>query len=147
MRTAAAELRNRNASRTTQRVQQEIVEHLDTLIESLSQAGSSENANRSPSKKPGSEAGESPGDDPGRSTSGAKVTGTPAEKEDADGENQSTGDLLIQVWGQLPQHLQEQIQSPTREEFLPQYRQLIVEYYRRLAEVDDDVNGLSDGTQ
>ncbi|MFV1967939.1 MAG: hypothetical protein ACC628_21150, partial [Pirellulaceae bacterium] len=141
MRAAAEELRGANAAAGTQRMQRDIVADLDALIERYSQAGNEQNSSRPPDENSGSEAGASPGDDPGRSPSPAEVAGSPAVKEKASEERKSTNEMLIQVWGQLPTHLQEQIQSPTREQFLPQYERLIIEYYRRLAEVDDDSHG------
>jgi hypothetical protein len=37
------------------------------------------------------------------------------------------------AWGELPQRWRNEIQSPLREEFLPAYRGLIIEYYKQLA--------------
>jgi hypothetical protein len=134
MRSAEENLRSANASSETQERQQNVVADLDLLIESLSQGDNEQNAGQSPEEKAEPNAGESPGGDPGSSPSA--ISEPPSAKSDGGTENESANDLMIQVWGQLPAHLQEQIQSPTREEFLPQYERLIVEYYRRLAEIE-----------
>ena len=111
---------------------------VDALIDSLSQSGNEQDAGKTPGEKSGSEAGASPGEDPGRLQRPVDVPGAPDMNQDAIGQPESTRELLIQVWGQLPAHLQEQIQSPTQEQFLPQYERLIIEYYRRLAEIDEE---------
>jgi hypothetical protein len=41
---------------------------------------------------------------------------------------------LDQIWGHLPARIRDQMQSGMAEEFLPQYEQLIEQYYQRLAE-------------
>jgi hypothetical protein len=39
-----------------------------------------------------------------------------------------------EIWGHLPERLRQQMQNADAIEFLPQYRQLIEDYYRRLSE-------------
>ena len=51
-------------------------------------------------------------------------------------ESATATQLFSDVWGQLPEQLQKRIQSPAPEEFLPQYEQLIIDYYKRLAKGD-----------
>jgi hypothetical protein len=137
MRTAHAQLRQRNASSVTQDQQRAVVADLDRLISRLASEENANTAGQSAKEPSGAAPGESPSGDPGRAP-GDALAADPASPKPSDAAEAIADQLLAEVWGQLPAHLQQQIQSPTREDFLPQFETLIIEYYRRLAEMDDE---------
>ena len=122
----------RSPASETQQLQQNIVAELDKLIDQSKQSGSGgaakSQAQRSATKK--QQAAAAPKPKPGASARAGEGQNRQESQEDA----RRPQDVLAEVWGQLPEQLQKQIQSPVREQFLPQYEQLIIEYYKRLAE-------------
>ena len=56
--------------------------------------------------------------------------------------NQETGkpekmaDMSRDVWGHLPESLRQEVDHYYRERFMPKYRELLRQYYMRLAEAD-----------
>ncbi|MEM6331687.1 MAG: hypothetical protein AAF790_15760, partial [Planctomycetota bacterium] len=50
------------------------------------------------------------------------------------GEGRPASELMKEVWGRLPERLREQMLESSSGEFLPQYREEIERYFRRLAE-------------
>jgi hypothetical protein len=46
-------------------------------------------------------------------------------------------ELLKDVWGQLPERVRQQLLQSSTDEFLPQYRDEIERYFRRLAEEEE----------
>jgi hypothetical protein len=129
MRSAEQLIRQRIVTSETQRRQQEALAGLTRLIDQYAQAErtspqqSAPQTTQAAAKKPTS--GE-PGD------SGA--ASAPTSQSPPGTSSGAVKDLVSEVWGQLPAELQQQIQSPVHEQFLPEYEQLIVEYYKRLAE-------------
>ena len=126
MRSVERRIREKKTSSETQRIQQQIVDDLTRLIEDGQQQGRGVEA---PGAQQGSAASASdePGDRPGSGAATAS-SGSPGKAQGTQAE------LFLKVWGRLPEQLQQQIQSPLQEEFLPEYEPLIREYYRRLAE-------------
>jgi len=137
MRNVQQRLKRSDASPETQRLQQQVVTDLSELIDSCTQGETGQDPERPHKGGSGAQAGTSPGENPGKATSSSEGEHRPRPDETAAGQQEPIDSLLIQVWGQLPEQLQEQIQSPVHEQFLPQYEQLIIEYYKRLAEADD----------
>jgi hypothetical protein len=126
MRTVEQRIREKKTSSETQRIQQQIVDDLTRLIEDGQRQGrgvESPAATQNTAESASTEPGDRPGSGAATASSGSpgKAQGTQAE-------------LFLKVWGRLPAQLQQQIQSPVHEEFLPEYETLIREYYRRLAE-------------
>ena len=132
MRAAESLLREKKSASETQQLQQNIVAELDKLIDQSKQSGSGgaakSQAQRSAMKK--QQAAAAPKPKPGATARAGEGQNRQESQEDA----RRPQDVLAEVWGQLPEQLQKQIQSPVREQFLPQYEQLIIEYYKRLAE-------------
>jgi hypothetical protein len=127
----------------TRKVQDEIVNDLDALIEELSKqckncsSGQCENPGQqqqtSQSKpKPGE--GKKPGS-PNQAQNAAQQSQVPTGggKPSNPGEL-SDQELLKQLWGQLPQHMRQQLLQSSADEFLPKYRADLEEYFRKLSE-------------
>lgn len=71
--------------------------------------------------------GAAAGADPMGESSGARGSGTSTAAGGAPA-------MRERNWGHLPERVRQQLQSAAIERFLPQYEELIEEYYRRLAE-------------
>lgn len=134
--------------------QKQVIADLDELIrqaEKLCQAcqnpssGSSssqakQQSQRSqPKPKPSEKAGQpkpsqKPGDEKksqqAAQQSTARLGSGAARSADARGAD----DHMKEIWGRLPQRLREQMLESSSDEFLPEYREEIERYYRRLAE-------------
>jgi hypothetical protein len=54
---------------------------------------------------------------------------------------QGSRELLKDVWGQLPERVRQQLLQSSTDEFLPQYRDEIERYFKRLAEEEAGDNG------
>lgn len=137
------------SARTTRKLQKEIVSDLDKLIAQLEQqckkcqGGASSGGKPSgqqtakrenvkqPSQKPGD--GEHDARNPARDST-QKLGKDEARKADME---QMKG-LLKDLWGQLPAKAREQMLQSSPEEFLPKYELLIEDYYRRLAEKQEE---------
>lgn len=129
----------------TQRIQEQILAELDALIARARQTTLAK-AKVSPkvssgSVSPGSAQGPttpsnpkegSPGQ-PKESTAKSTPGATPGEEKTADIQHLRT--LLEEVWGLLPQRRRQQMLEVPVEEFLPQYKPLIIEYFKRVAEL------------
>ena len=133
MRSAQQRIRSRDTSAGTQRIQRQIVADLTALIENAEQrkdaAASASQGEPGRTSRTGQRSAPTTAKGAPSETSDSR-TGTP----DSETEKGADGNALAQVWGQLPKQLQRSIQSPLREQFLPQYEKLISEYYKRLAE-------------
>lgn len=123
-------LRARDLSSATQDTQRQIVEDLNKLIEELAaQEGRTAQRQQASKAAPGKQESQQAG------TQAAVDSGKPPGKaEDAGMVNAAPRETLSEVWGHLPERVRRQIQNVRADEFLPQYRQLIEDYYSRLAE-------------
>ena len=106
----------------------EIIQQLDQLIANLDQQPSSKDGSTSlDNSNSRSSAGVGRGTDPGLPTPSAgrspETASGPFLRESA-----------RRYWGHLPDQVQEQIQTPLHENFLPSYRGLIADYYKRLSQ-------------
>lgn len=125
-------LSQRNVSAQTQRNQREIVSQLDQLIAALSasrqgpQNGKMESGSNQDQEAP---KGTRIGKKAARNSSGE-----PDQTESVPGEPADPEKVVGDIWGHLPERLRGQMQSVEAVEFLPSYRELIEDYYRRLAE-------------
>lgn len=121
-----------------QEVQKDIVADLDWLIAQARKTAKpsgekdpSKNTTRKPLgavPKPGGE-GTKPSETP-PAKSGDRTTSTPAKQDDA----ARALDGMKRVWGTLPPREREKVLELKAEDFVPKYRAMIEEYYRRLAE-------------
>ncbi|MEO1496672.1 MAG: hypothetical protein AAFV43_05935 [Planctomycetota bacterium] len=134
-------------------IQRQVVADLDRLIAAMEQQqqGSS-SAQQQPQKQQQSQRSESkPGagkpsggkpssgqPKPGGRQAAMQSSGTPQGGESRDPTPSPLGaDAMKAAWGHLPQRVREQVLQSTPDEFLPEYREAIEAYYRRLAEEDD----------
>jgi hypothetical protein len=148
---AAALLDRHQTGQLTQEAQQKAVARLAELLAALirqaekpSGAGSPQElvarkvpvpqVSGQPPAKPGAEAGK-PGTQPAKAV---------AQGRSGDGQGAGAAALRAQIdrlWGSLPERQREQMsQLPGAEEFLPKYEVLLEEYFKRLAEQQDNRN-------
>jgi hypothetical protein len=122
----------------TQELQKDIVADLDQLIAQARKAGkpggekdSSKSTSRTPlgtaPPQPDAE-GKSPGD-----KSAAKSDERNASTSGKQGDAARALDGMKKVWGTLPPREREKVLELKAEDFVPKYRAMIEEYYRRLA--------------
>jgi hypothetical protein len=133
MRDVAQHVRRREIAEPTQVAQQQIVGALTELIDSLAaqqSAPGAADATADRDARPGQ-----PRDEPA-------ATGQQAAQEAAQpsGAGQPAADsadvtrAVQDMWGHLPERYRRQVQNVDAVEFLPAYRTLIEDYYRRLSE-------------
>lgn len=125
-------LSQRNISAETQRNQREIVSQLDQLIAALSAFQQAEQQREMESDSKTDEDGRKvakTGKKPARNSSGK-----PGKTDSPSREPAPLQEMAGEIWGHLPERLRGQMQSVEAVEFLPKYRELIENYYRRLAE-------------
>ncbi len=133
MREIGQRLLHGQVSARTQQEQGRVVERLDELIQRLGQekAGASASDTTKSSAKNG--AGKSPREGGQKAARDGSAAQSQADSiEPLKMMQQGAG----QAWGQLPERMRRQMQDAATIEFLPQFRQLIEDYYRRLAERD-----------
>lgn len=135
-------------------VQRQVVADLDRLIAAMEQQQNSSSSSqqqqkkqqqqsqRSQSQPGGAKPGEGkPGSSqpqPGGRQSAMQSAGTPQSGAGLEPTPSPLGaDAMKAAWGHLPQRVREQMLQSTSDEFLPEYREAIQAYYRRLAEEDD----------
>jgi hypothetical protein len=131
-------------------VQKEVVQRLNQLIAEMEKQCQGGNCNKPPSDKdkqaskrsqpkPGKGQGK-PGevDKPGQP---AKKLAQKANQSGTSGANAGIADsqasqqeLLKAAWGHLPERMRERMMQGSDSEFLPEYRDELQQYYRRLAE-------------
>lgn len=81
---------------------------------------------------PGSRPGDAPGN-PGTNPDSARGATMPLNPNDR---VDRLSDMSRDVWGHLPPTLRQEVDHYYRERFMPRYRELIQQYYNRLAEDD-----------
>jgi hypothetical protein len=149
MRKVESRIAQHDTSDNTQQLQDEIITGLEKLIEQAKQQQNSPQ-NSSSKKKPGSQrskvkqsdqpAGQKQGDGSGNTSSKAAQDSSERLGADANGkvDMQQMRDLIKDVWGNLPERMREQMNQDAVEEFLPKYRLQIEEYFKRLAEEQEE---------
>lgn len=127
----------------TKQVQEAIVADLDDLIEQLSQQckncsggqsqpGQQKQKTAQSTPKPGE--GKKPGA-ASRAQGAAQQSQAPSEGgKAANPAELSDEEIVKQLWGQLPQHMRQQLLQSSADEFLPKYREELEEYFRKLSE-------------
>lgn len=129
MRDVAQRLGLRDTSQHTQASQRQIVEALQQMIESLDQQQGRSQQQTQGEKKPDQDGGQKTGQDAARNSADSGQPDGAAE-DTAATVQRAMGD----VWGHLPERYRRHVQNAGAVEFLPQYRKLIEDYYRRLSE-------------
>lgn len=117
-----------DVSKVTQGTQQQILVQLDSLIESLAAAQTSQSQQRQsavPETSSQQQAGKESSSGDGGKPNETDVTVLPAvEFRQAFGE----------YWGHLPERVRRRLQSTEAMEFLPRYRDIIEDYYKRMSQ-------------
>lgn len=153
MRQAERLIAQQNLTGETAQLQDQVVGALDALIDQLqqqNQSSSSQSQSQSQQQQQASQrntpqpsaakqgAGQrTPGGSAAAQTSSNRLeSGTGGEAA-----GPSSQELLKDVWGQLPERVRQQLLQSSTDEFLPQYRDDIELYFRRLAEEEPDRPG------
>ena len=130
MRAAGWRLGQRDPGAVTQETQRQIVSELTTLIEQqMKQGGGAGKQQASQTPKPGDEQSKQ-----GNKSAQSGGGGNTQESTGAGPSDDAAQRAMGEIWGHLPERLRQQMQNADAIEFLPQYRQLIEDYYRRLSE-------------
>jgi hypothetical protein len=127
-----------DAGPDTQRLQKQIVSDLDRLIDEArkscgqcsscsSNCKASSRASVVPSQP---KTGSKPGDKPASTSSPRPPGSPPPRKPDA----KEIQNALQAHWGELPEHVREQMLQSPIEQFVPEYEQLLEDYFHDLAE-------------
>ncbi len=134
MQTVQTLLAGRDTSATTQQMQSDIIARLAQLIDQAQQISQSSDDRQQSSGAGGgaNQGGEAAASDPNATTQ--ESTQRLGQSDDAQAADPDVQRLMAQFWGQLPDRVREQMQSAADVQFLPEYRELIEEYYKRLAE-------------
>ena len=137
---AGALIESQATTGDTRVVQDEIISELDKLIAKLNEqckkcSGSqcnkpSQQQTQSSTPKPGQ----------GKPTASQGAQSQPAQSQVSNGgggeaqpSTQADGDVVKELWGQLPERLRQQLMQSTADEFLPKYREDLEAYFRELA--------------
>lgn len=145
MRDVERRIEKTDSGPATQKTQQQIIDQLERLIEQAqksccgdgkpgqkqSQGGTCERKTIAQSKKPSNSKSTGKGSSPGQSSGSAAVK-EPAPPRTTDMQQMQA--LIKRLWGELPQRDREQMLQYPVEQFLPEYEQMIEEYYKRLSE-------------
>jgi hypothetical protein len=119
MRSSEQLLRQLERGAATREVQQRIVEELGRLVDQFKQQKGHGAAQQAAAKKASASSAAATQGPPGTA---AKPGGLKSDGKEREG-SPPPRNLVEEVWGQLPPRLQQQIQSPVHEQFLPQYNQ------------------------
>ena len=135
MREVEQRLVDSDSSQDTLEKQQAIIDQLELLIRQ-SRRRSPKSSSGSDSRKPGSGSSTPQGDQATTRAAKPPRDSTPRLGQ-ADPTEVGPGgiqDLMAEMWGHLPVRLREQMQNVADVVFLPQYQELIEDYFERLAE-------------
>ena len=143
MREAEQRLGKGDSERGASPVQRQVVEELEKLIaqmEKQCQGGGQcdkpkdgkKQASKRSKPKPG---GTKPGSETAKASAAARDSTTRMGSAPiGTGVSATPDDLMKAAWGHLPERVREQMLQSSSDEFLPEYREEIEAYYRRLAE-------------
>lgn len=143
MQTAHTRLEQSDESASASSAQAEALTGIDAMIAELTERQSQCKGGQCKGgqcDKPGTP---KPGKKPGSSGKAGKSPASSAPTTTNSGADLSTelavaGELVKDLWGQLPERQREQILQPLSEEFLPKYASEIEAYFRALAEPDQN---------
>jgi hypothetical protein len=139
MRGVQERIEREDSGEETQQLQSRIVADLDALIEqarkSARQSASAAGQQMTTRTPTGSSRPTPGGQQPSQRPAAESELRTEKDEEPVEGlRPDELGDLIKELWGELPQHAREQMHHAPVEDFLPKYRELIEEYFRRLSE-------------
>jgi hypothetical protein len=126
--------------------QRKVVAELDKLIAQMEKQCQGGGQSKKPSSKKDQQKSQRSGAKPGqgskpaglaegRASTGAKTSTTATQKrKPVDPRGKAESDLVKEAWGHLPARMRERMMQGSADEFLPEYREELEAYYRRLAE-------------
>ena len=142
-----------NPGPPTQRLQQDIIRRIDTLIDQAREQQSSQSSSQSSSQKP-SEEDMSGQQDQNQMQDGQKQPdetemGSNGTESSTQGDSPTSMDVMDpklggamdesgQEWGSLPARIRDLLQQGRQDKYSDVYEKLTGEYYRRIAEQEDD---------
>lgn len=153
MRQAERLIAQRNLAGETARIQEQVVGALDALINQVQQQNQSSSQSQSQSQQQQQQASQrsTPQPSAGQQSAGrrapnaANAARTSSDRLESGTVDEAAGhgsqELLKDVWGQLPERVRQQLLQSSTDEFLPQYRDDIERYFRRLAEEESERSG------
>lgn len=131
---------------TTGKVQRQVIADLDELIRQAEKQcqncqgggkpkpGEKQQSQRSKPKPSAKKtAGKKPGDKPSQQAAQQSSVRLGAAEGEVD-PKQFSAEAMKKVWGTLPQRLREQMLESSTDQFLPEYREEIEQYFKKLAE-------------
>ncbi|MFZ5829160.1 MAG: hypothetical protein ACOY3P_03695 [Planctomycetota bacterium] len=135
LREAADRLRSHNAGPETQALQQRAIDALTELLKRTQQSATAASKPSPPKPnpsqpKPGSKVGSKAGMAPTGSAQNPKA-GVPDSSPPV-----LSAEEFQRIWGELPDREREELLQLPAESFPPVYREMIEEYFRRLAQPD-----------
>jgi hypothetical protein len=89
-----------------------------------------------PSRNQQNDKGPKPGDAAGNPGGNPDKGGGATMPNQETGKPEKLADMYRDVWGHLPESLRQEVDHYYRERFMPKYRELLRQYYTRLAETD-----------
>lgn len=147
MRTVQQRIRETDSSTKTQKVQEDIVADLEEVLKALREKQKQQQQQPSPSSKPQPGERETPSQpkkQPGDGQGPRDENNNPAKDSTKEvgpdkppvGPLQRVPDLLRDsaTWGHLPEHQRQVLIQASKLQFLSEYRQMIEDYYTRLAQ-------------
>lgn len=152
MRQAETLIRDESKAKPALPVQKEVVTRLDQLIAQMEKQCQGGNCNKpqsdkekQASKRSQPKPGEGECDKPGEGQKPGEATKKLAQKANQSGTSGANAgvadvdpaqqqELLKAAWGHLPERMRERMLQGSDSEFLPEYRDELQQYYRRLAE-------------
>ena len=144
MLTAARWISQNKTAQETQDIQQNILQALDVLIQQTRRGKKSRKPGTNSSQPmAGRDAGKQPGVPSPDARSDAQSHEQEKLREKMDQAAQSLDmdkmqTLIKEIWGHLPPTVREQMLKSYGERFLPEYEELIIEYFKRLAEDQEE---------
>ena len=160
-----ARLRSKRTGNETQDLQRRVLKDLDAMIDMARQQAEQQQQQQQqnqqrqqnqqqqrgqqnsqdgqqPQQQPGGQRQGSGADQAGQRSSSNQLDSTAAIEQGtaAAAELAQRRVVIRQIWGHLPARLREQVLNQSDEKFLPQYEDLIREYFRALAEKSNDAS-------
>ena len=129
MRQIESLLQGGDTTANTQQMQRRVAAQLTTIIDQLQQQSAGDEAQPQPQRGNDRQENQSNSSTPAKS---AKTPGSGSGKSVTDKE--AVANWARGVWGVLPDRVRQQIQSLGDEQFLPEYDEIIRQYYDRLSE-------------
>ena len=130
MRDVEQRLAQRDTAEPTQSAQRQIVTELQQLIDALTPQQQRQSPQGTEGdKKPGQNGDRKTGHQAARDSTDSGQSVNPAD-DNTEAVRRAAGE----IWGHLPERYRRHVQNAGAVEFLPQYRKLIEDYYRRLSE-------------